>query len=237
MSVRVNDQVAVAAAVPFVGDLGDLWLAHALACLFHACQVSDADRIRLLEPRAEGEPPPALEPAAAEEIAPLERLDACRRAIVFAALAIESRLNRVLRGCGAVEQRVLAHVSPAEQFLLAPRLLGQPDSAAHAALGDAVADVFATRGELADAADGPLADARSRFSPTRACAVVEHGAAACRFLVTLTRDSDSGTAGVVVDAAAALAHRATELTVAELHRAADWDWDGLGDFPPNLIGS
>lgn len=241
---RVEKPMDVVPGMPDVVDLADVWLVHALACLLDACDVPETDRRRLVESGIDAfEPEILARSTATDESVRLERLDACRRALVFAALALEARLNRVLRRCDAAEWRVVAHLAPVEKFRLALRPLAGPECATKdAELSDLVVQVFSGRDELVDA-DGPtglaLTDASSRFSPSRTRAIVEASAKICAFLATLTGGDESGTARLVWETAAALAQRADFLAVVRPSSSprSDWGWNGFGDFPPDLTGS
>ena len=192
-------------------DLADGWLDDALGALAAAC---DADRP--------------------------DRLDAARRAIVFAALALEARVNRVLACADPAEHDALAHLSPAERFRLAPRLLAHLEAAAEdAALCELVVEVFRARDELVDG-DGVwhAADATERFSPNRARAIVEESARICCFLATLAETIPVVTAKHVWHAAGSLTEHADRLSAARAPALPRWDWDWDDDaFPPRLIGS
>lgn len=239
---RLEDRLGVAAGFPAPVDLADLWLLHALAHLLDACEVPAPDRRELVESGIDAGIVPA-ESEATGEAAQLERLDASRLALVFGALAVEARLNRVLRRCDPSEWEAVAHLVPAEKFRLAPRLLAALASAPkHAALCDLAVELFAVRDELVDAAglpDAALEVTSSRFGPRRARVMVEASAKICGFLATLTDEDDSGTAGLVQKAAFALARRTDVLSLVRPLTAPHWDWEGNGDvdFPPDLIGS
>jgi hypothetical protein len=57
------------------------------------------------------------------EQARLDRLDSCRLAVLFGALAVEARLDRPLRHFDATDWPAVAHVAPAERFRMARRLI------------------------------------------------------------------------------------------------------------------
>lgn len=220
MSVDVTalkDRAGVVPGLPVAADLADVWLGHALACLLEAGGAADADE------------------------ATRERLDACRRAVVFAALALEARLNRVLRCCDPYERHAFADLAPAEKFRLAPRLLDELEFAAEdAALCALVVEVFKARDELVDAdgaSGGPPADVAPPLSAGRARAIVEESGRICCFLATLTDDVPVATAQQVWRAAGALARRADGFPGGDAPSLPRWEWDGDDEFPPDLIGS
>lgn len=192
-------------------DLADGWLEDALAALTASCDPGRPDR-----------------------------LESARRSIAFAALALEARLNRVLACADPAEHDALAHLSPAERFRLAPRLLAHLEAAAEdAALCDLVVEVLRARDELVDgdgvwhAVHGP-----ARFSPARARTIVEESARICCFISTLAESIPAVTAKHVWHTAAALAGPADELSAERPPALPRWDWDWDDDaFPPRLIGS
>lgn len=244
MSVRLTpheDLSGVVPGLPGAVDLADVWLAHALACLFEACGVAPADRPALVESGADAFDAEATL-FAADESTRVGRLDACRRALAFSVLAVEARLNRVLRGCHTAEWHALLRLSPPERFRLAPRLLERLDEApADAELAELVDEVFGVQEELVDAAGcvgATFPHQPSRFGPSRARKIVEAGAEICCFLGALAGEHD-GAAPVVRDAARALEARATRVTAAAAGTYSQWgwDWNGFGDFPPDVIGS
>lgn len=217
MSVRVPRSTDRA------GDLADVWLDHALTCLFDACDLPEGEEVAARSTTA-------------------ERLDACRCALVFAALALEARLNRALRHCDAAESRAVAHLSPAEKFRLAPRLLGEFHSAAKdATLCDLVVEIFNVRDDLVEAGASSaeaLTEGASEFSPSHARALVAASAKLCWFLAALVGEDEGGTARRVLEAADGLALRADLLSAGRAPSLPHWDWDWGGEeFPPDLIGS
>lgn len=244
LSLHTTRHEGLAGVVPGLSDaadLGDVWLAHALGCLLEACEVPVVDRLALVESgRDEFEPDSAAGAPAGDEASRLRRLDACRRAIAFSALAVEARLNRVLRRLHADEWSALLRLSPAERFRLAPRLLDELELAAEdAELCALVEQVFEAHDELVDAAgtvEAAFPHPPARFSPGRAREIVEASAGLCCFLATLGGEVE-GTAPLVRDAARALTARAgrVPLTYAAAGARGDWDWGG--EFPPDVIGS
>lgn len=240
--VRPVTQVDVVPGIPSPADLADLWLVYALAYLLDACDVPAGDRRELV---ASGIDPGILELAGTAGVtgeAQLERLNASRVALVFGALAVEARLNRVLKRGDPSELQAVAHLKPAQKFRLAPRLLGELDAMPnHAALCDLVDELFTLRNELVDAAGLPGAGSRetsSRFSASHARALVEASAKACCFLATLAKE-DEGVAERVRDTVEALSHRADVLAVITPPTLPrwEWGWNQDADFPPDLVGS
>jgi hypothetical protein len=244
--MRVWRDEGLAGVVPGLSeaaDLADVWLADALECLLDACEVPLGERLALVETGRDSiEPEDAASWPAVDESSRLRRLVACRRALAFSALAVEARLNRVLRGCHADEWSALLRMSPPERFRLAPRLLNKLEWAArHAELCDRVDEVFGGRDELVGAAGSGGAAFPyefSRLGPSRVREAVEASAEICCFLASLIGE-DEGSAPRVRDAARVLISRAEHV---QLPPAADraeygWEWSGFGDFPPDIIGS
>ena len=95
------------------GDLADLWLGHALGRLLEACGAGDVERDRAPD---SGHPAGG---AASDEAARHDRLEASRSAAVYAALALETRINRVL-GCFDARCEVDAEASPGSRDALTP---------------------------------------------------------------------------------------------------------------------
>jgi hypothetical protein len=237
---RHEGPAGVPAELPVAADLADLWSAHALGCLLDACGVPREHRAELIESGVDAfecdvlPPPPIV-----DEVLPSERLDACRRAVVFAALSLEARLNRLLSGCDPEERQALSRLSPAETFRLAPRLLDELERAQEdAALCALVEEVFNTRDELVDASVGAEA-ARpdlSLFSPDRARAIVEASAKVCCFLATLSEDVPATTAAQVWRSAQALEQRGASFSASRSPSIPDWYWRWSDEFPPDVIG-
>jgi hypothetical protein len=237
-STRHEDLAGVVPGLPGAADLADVWLGHALACLLDGCEVPEDDRAALVE---FGRDELESDDTAPDEARQLRRLDACRSALALSALAVEARLNRVLRRCHAAEWSALLRLSPAERFRLAPRLLDELEWAARdAELSDLVEQVFAAHDELVDAAGSVGAafpPTRSRFGPDRARDTVEASAELCCFLADLTGE-DEGAAPAVREAARALRSRAWRLSGAAPRRTEqELGLNGFGDFPPDVIGS
>ena len=240
MSVRVarlEDGIGLRLGMPDVADLADLWLVHAVAYLLDACDVPEPDRRKLVESgRDVFEPPIMVKSSTADEAARLEHLDACRLALEFATLAVEARLNGVLRRWNADEWRALAHLAPAEKFRLLPRLLdGNELAVRFAELSPLVDELFDVRDELVDAG-GPPGSAL-RFSPSRARAMVEASAKVCCVLETLIDDEERRTARLARRAAEALARRADALVLIKASSSTRIDRDPSSDidFPPDLV--
>lgn len=204
---QLENPAHVVPGLPLEGDLADVWLGHALRSL-----VAVGDEVHA--PSGEDE------------------LDACRRAIVFAALALEARLNSVLRCCDSEERHALAHLAPAEKFRLAPRLLAELSAEAEdAALCELVVEVFGARDALVGANGGAR-----RVEPAFARAIVEESARICTFLASLVEGIPTATSVQVRAEVSALARRSERLSAGEPVRLPRWNWD-WDEFPPNLVGS
>ena len=188
-------------------DLADHWLGHALGAV-----VALGDEAREADGR--------------------DRLDDSRLAIVFAALALEARLNNVLHCCDADERHALERLAPAEKFRLAPRLLAELGAEAEdAALCELVVEIFAARDGLVGANGG----ARP-VGPAFARAIVEESARICAFLASLVEGIPAATAVHVREEVSALAERSEHLSAGEPVRLPRWEWE-WDEFPPDLIGS
>ena len=216
-------------------DLADVWLIQAFEFLLDACDIPESEWSSLVDSGAESPPDAPVGETAAE------RLDASRHALVFAALAVESRLNRVVARCDPPVVKAVAHLVPADRFVLALSLLDEPEAAReHVELRQAVAELFEVRDTCAaclEHADPSLVEAAG-LTVGRVRALVEASARICNFLATLTPEHESATDELVAGRAAALVRRAERLSVEPLPDLAHLDWDWLGDtFPPNLIGS
>lgn len=163
-------------------DLADTWLAHSLLQLSAACEEADNAR----------------------------RTDASRLAVVLAALAVETRLNRVLHEHDpGWDHDNLA--SPLEKFQLLPRLVAQ-DVVRHNELSGLLVEVLDRRSELTDSG-APV------VTPRDAARVVIAAAEICTFLDPTRPEADR------VRSAALAAH-------AETSPPAE-----PGEFPPELVGS
>lgn len=237
---RLEDRLNVVPGLPGAADLADVWLVHALASLLDACDVPEAERRTLVASGLDSfrDDAPAGPPGTPSSA----RLDACRRALVFAALAVEARLNLALRQCDASEWRAVERLAPPERFRLTPRLLDELGSEADAVeLRDLVAELFYLRDELVDAGGAPgaaLRDPSGQFTAARARAMVEASANVCCLLAPLTAEPEGGTAQLIRRAAAALTRRAEQPPAESAPGSYRWDWDWGGhDFPPNLIGA
>jgi hypothetical protein len=204
---QLENPAHVVPGLPFAGDLADVWLGHALRSL-----VALSDGVH--EPSGEDE------------------LDLCRCSIVFAALALEARLNSVLRCCDPEERHALGHLAPAEKFRLAPRLLAELGAEAEdAALCELVVEVFGARDALVGANGGVRP-----VDPPFARAIVEETARICTFLASLVEGVPTATAVQVCAEVAALARRSERLRAGAPVRLPRWDWD-WDEFPPNIVGS
>jgi hypothetical protein len=244
MNMLPGEQLAAVPGFPPPSDLADVWLVHALVRLLDAYDIPDTDRPDLIASvRNASTVEIPVTSAASGEARRLERLDAARLALVSAALAVEARMNTVLRHGDPAEWEAVAHLVPAERFRVAPRLLDRRESASkHEELCDLVDEIFRVRDELVDAAGEPCSALNvmsSRFSPSHARAMVEASARICHFLATLAEEQVGGTAELVRDVARAfdlrLDHRPKFI---EREPGWEWNWhlDQL-DFPPDIVGS
>jgi hypothetical protein len=187
-------------------DLADHWLRHALGAVV---ALSDGTRA------ADG-----------------DDLDDSRLAIVFAALALEARLNNVLRCCDADERHALGRLAPAERFRLAPRLLAELGAEAEdAALCELVVEIFGARDGLVGANGGVRP-----VGPAFARAIVEETARICSFLASLVEGIPAAAAVRVREEVSALAERSEHLSAGEPVRLPRWEWE-WDEFPPDLVGS
>jgi hypothetical protein len=230
---RLEDGIPLVPGMPEVSDLGDLWLVHALASLLDACGVPEAKRGKLIESGIDPFRPRRAKRAAPDEMTRLERLDSCRLAVVFAALALEARLNRILRSCNPVEWGTVAALTAPEKFGLSPQLLGRREYELEAEeLFPLVVELFGVRDELVDGGDAP--DSVLRLGPSWARAMVEASARLCSFVAALTGEGESGTAKLVHHATEALERRADALALirspSRPHREPSED----DDFPLDL---
>ena len=235
MSVRATRFEHLAVLVPGLpgaADLADVWLVHALASLFDACEVPPESRAKLVESGADSFDSDQFE-CEHDEAADLRRVDACRRAIAFSALATEARLNRVLRRFD-LPRPSLARLVPAERFHRARRLRSAFEPVERAELEDLVAEVFGARGELV-CESGPSTacspEAVMHLTPSRARATVEAGAEICSCLAIVAAEEEPVTAHLVRDAAVALAGRAERVSPFALTGTNG------GEFPPYVVGS
>lgn len=205
MSSSLEQQLRVFPLDPAHDDLADLWLDRALANV-----------------------------QAAYEAEP-ERLEACRLAVVFAALAVEARLNRLLQGCGAAAWPVVERLAPVEKLRLAPRLLGVPDPGPrHRSLLDGAVKLFELRGELVDDAHrGAEAEAPRHLHASAARTSVEVSADICTFLTALAAEGEDRTARYVHDQARILHPPARPVPAAEPGSSVG----GGDEFPPDVVGS
>jgi hypothetical protein len=179
--------------LPRPHDVADVWLVHALEHLLDACSPIDGEH----------------------------RLDASRRAVACASLAVEARINRVLREHDPEQWRVDMLLVPLEKYQLLPRLLGESDLTRHNELAELVVELFDARDGLVDAVLEPPAP-----TPASACGMVTAAAAVCSFL-----DDVSALGPEVERRASGVASRAAAATVAPPPP------DAGDSFPPDLIGS
>ena len=244
--VPVEELAGSTPEFPVPVDLADEWLADALAFLLDACELPRTALRELLEPNAHpavpfGQAPTPLGDPAARR----KRLDAARLAVVIGALAVEARLDRVLKLRDHGDWSTLAHLAPLEKFGLAPRLLrGVHSVPEQSGLSRFAAELFELRAELVEAGVGASAalevadEPDPRFLPSHARAMVEASAKICAFLATLSDRDETQTAHLVQRAAGALAQRAETCSIMRGPIAArrDWGWNDI-DFPPDVVGS
>ena len=227
-------------------DLADEWLADALGFLLDACELPRAALRELLEPTARPAVPFGQAPAPSDDpTARRKRLDAARLAVVIGAMAVEARLNCVLKLRDRGDWSTLAHLVPLDKFGLAPKLLrGLHSVPEQSGLSRLAAELFELRAELVEAGVGPSAalevadEPDPRFLPGHARAMVEASATICAFLATLAGcDDETHTAELVQRAAGALAERAETCSIrGPIAPRRDWGWNDV-DFPPDLVGS
>ena len=229
--------------LPEPADLGDLWLGHALFCVLDAFEVPVEERRALIEAR--GSPYGLMaRPLQGDAEARLERLDSCRLAVLFGGLALEARLDRLLRRSDATDWPTVAHLPPAERFRMSRRLLGGADSARwdDPAVLELAVELFELRDELVDAVGQPgaaLLEMSPEFSPTRAGAMVGASARLCTFLAALVGEADSGTAHLVEQTIPALTRWASDRSQPRAGGTYEpgWEWTNAVDSPPDLAGS
>ena len=235
--MRLDQRPGLLPGTPKIADLADLWLAKGLAQLLDACSVPEGARRDLLE---SGIDPAALDairgsgPVA--EQAQLDRLDASRLTLVFAELAVEARLNRVLRRHDPLEWKAIAHLATGEKFRLAPQLLGERGAAAmDAEFVPLVDELVEARNALAEAGEWPTGSP-TRFGPSLACAMLGASARICSFLATLAGEDEGEIAGVALRAASALSKRADALSLFRFRDSPYYESSPADEveFPPDL---
>jgi hypothetical protein len=221
-------------------DLADLWLVHALSWLLDACDVPVARRRLPLEA---GDLTFWLPPNGAFDNARrcVERLDASRLAVLFAALAVEARLDRLLRQRDPSDWPAVAHLATGEKFRLAPRLLdGSESLKADRRLCNLADELFTLRDELVDAVGRPgepLTATSPKFSPSRTRAMVGTSARICDFLTSVAHEVKGGTARLVREAAEALAQRADAVSAGGSLSETELGWSEDIDFPPDFAAT
>ena len=162
--------------------------------------------------------------------------------MLFAALAVEARLDRLLRQRDAADWPAVAHLAPGEKFRIAPRLLdGRESVKVDRGLCNLADDLFTLRDELVDAVGRPgaaLTAISSEFSPSRTRAMVSASATICDVLTTLAHEVKGGTARLVRETADALTRRADAVSaVGSLGPELERGWSEDIDFPPDIAAS
>ncbi|MGZ4333181.1 MAG: hypothetical protein ACXVRJ_02765 [Gaiellaceae bacterium] len=246
-AVALEDRLALTPGLPAPADLADVWLAYAFCRLLEACELTDTTLRELVDPASR--PIEFLvrpHVGSGGETARHRRLDAGRFAVLDAGLAVEARLNRVLRLRDPDDWSTVAHLVPVEKLRLAPRLLRDVESVPdHGRLCELAAVLFESRGRLVHAG-GPTSmpeqeeEQDAWFDPSHARAAVAAGAEICTFLAALARRDDEATgARLIATACERLERRAEACSAAgqEPQEPAQWSWTLDAEFPPDLVGS
>ena len=230
---RFEDGIPLAPGMPEVSDIGDVWLVHALASLLDACGVAEGRRAKLVASGTDSFKPRKPKRVTSDDATHLERLDSCRLAAAFAALAVEARLNRVLRAAKPDEWPTIAPMSAPEKFTLVSRLLDKPEHelAARELLPLAV-ELFEVRDELVGGSSAPASVLR--LGPSRTRAIVEGAASLCSLVALLADESESETARLAHRAAEALERRADALALVKSASSPCPEPSGEVDFPPDI---
>lgn len=230
---RFEDGIALVPGMPDVSDFGDVWLVHALAALLDACGVPEGRRSKLVASGVDSFKPRKAKRVASEDATHLERLDSCRLAVAFAALAVEARVNRVLRTAKPYEWPTIAPLAAPEKFTLVSRLLDGPEHELEARELVALAiELFEVRDELVGGS-GTSASVL-RLGPSRTRAIVEGAAKLCSFVAMLAEEDESETARLAHRAAEALERRADALALSKSASSLSPEPSGEVAFPPDI---
>ena len=236
MSVSIpqfKDGIPLAPGMPEVSDLADVWLVHALASLLDACGVPEGRRAKLVASGTDSFRPHKANRVASDDASHLERLDSCRLAAAFAALAVEARMNRVLQGAKPGEWPTIAPLSAPEKFTVVSGLLDRPDyEIAARELFPLAVELFEVRDELVGGSRAPASVLR--LGPSRARAIVEGAARLCSFVAALADENESETARLAHRAAEALERRADALALIKSANSPSPEPGGEVDFPPEI---
>ena len=230
---RFEDGIPLAPGMPEVSDIGDVWLVHALASLLDACGVPEGRRAKLVASGTDSFRPRKARVVASDDATHLERLDSCRLAAAFAALAVEARLNRVLRAAKPDEWPTIAPLSAPEKFTLVSRLLDRPEhELAARELFPLAVELFEVRDELVGGSGARVSVLR--LGPSRTRAIVEGAARLCSLVSVLADENESETARLAHRAAEALERRADALTLIKSASNPCPEPSGEVDFPPDI---
>ena len=230
---RFEHGIPLVPGMPEVRDVGDVWLAHALASLLNACGVPEGRRAKLVASGTDSFKPRKANRVASDDATHLERLDSCRLAAAFAALAVEARVNRVLRSAKPDEWPASAPLSaPAKLTLLSQVLDGPEHELAAKELFPLAIELFELRDELVGG--GGAAAPVLRLGPSRARAIVEGAARICSFVAVLADEDESETARLAHRAAEALERRADALAAVKSATGPRPEPSEEVDFPPEI---
>ncbi|HUK43844.1 MAG TPA: hypothetical protein VLV28_00985 [Gaiellaceae bacterium] len=230
---RFEDGIPLAPGMPEVSDIGDVWLVHALASLLDACGVPEGRRAKLVASGSDSFKPRKVKRVVSDDETHLERLDSCRLAAAFAALAVEARLNRVLQAAKPDDWSTVAPLPAPEKFSLVSRLLDGPEhELAARELFPLAVELFEVRNELVGGRGAPASVLR--LGPSRARAIVEGAARLCSFVAELADENESETARLAHRAAEALERRADALAEVKSANSPCPEPSGEVDFPPEI---
>jgi len=230
---RFEHGIPLAPGMPEVCDVGDVWLAHALASLLNACGVPEGRRAKLVASGTDSFKPRKANRVTSDDATQLERLDSCRLAAAFAALAVEARVNRVLRSAKPDEWPTIAPLSAPEKLTLLSQVLDGPEhELAAKELFPLAIELFELRDELVGG--GGVVAPVLRLGPSRARAIVEGAARICSFVAVLADEDESETARLAHRAAEALERRADALAAVKSATGPRPEPSDEVDFPPEL---
>jgi len=227
-SLTVSERAGTEPVLPVAVDSADIWLLRAAADLVAACRLPDT----------------TLAALAAGDVRPFDLLvrpstgpspDAPGLAVLLAATAVESRLNRTVRLRDPDDWHSVAHLAPDEKLGLTPRLLGKAKTVPpeHHELTALAEELFAAKTTLVESEERP------EVSVAQARELVHASARICAYLSALgRRPSEAAVAAFVERVAEALAPRARSLSAPHAEEPKpDWSWSRDVDFPPDLVGS